>query len=72
MDSGKNMDEFRKDLACVINSHSRENGSGTPDFILAAYLTRCLEAFDLAVGARNNWYGVESAEVVPCTRPSKH
>ena len=31
---------FERDLALVINYHSRENGSNTPDFILAQYL-RC-------------------------------
>src|SRR5580692_5744669 len=37
---------FEKDLAHVINRHSRENGSNTPDFILAAYLADCLENFN--------------------------
>ncbi len=34
-----------------------ENGSGSPDFILADYLVGCLSAFDKAVTARSNWYG---------------
>jgi hypothetical protein len=29
------MTEFRKELETTINCHSRENGSDTPDFILA-------------------------------------
>lgn len=48
---------FRRDLESLINKHSQENGSGTPDFILAQYLTECLSAFDLAVGRRDSWYG---------------
>lgn len=39
---------FRDELCNLINCHSRENGSNTPDFILAEYLTDCLEAFDKA------------------------
>lgn len=46
------MEEFRKELETLINRHSLENGSDTPDFILAQYLTDCLEAFDRASRAR--------------------
>lgn len=34
-----------------------ENGSDTPDFILAEYLKHCLIAFNLMVQAREKWYG---------------
>jgi hypothetical protein len=47
---------FRRDLAKLINRHSKENGSETPDFILATYLKECLEAFDKAVVTREQWY----------------
>lgn len=47
---------FREDLEAVINRHSRENGSNTPDFILAEYLIACLVAFDRATRARTEWY----------------
>jgi len=50
------MSEFEKELTIVINKHSQENGSDTPDFILAAYLDRCLCAFDRAVVERDSWY----------------
>ena len=46
------MEGFRKELEQLINKYSLENKSDTPDFILAAYLVRCLEAYDLAVKAR--------------------
>jgi len=52
-------DEFRKDLAEVINRHSQENGSNTPDFILADYLCACLQAFNTASRDREKWYGKE-------------
>lgn len=51
------MEHFRKELETLINKHSLENGSDTPDFILANYLTKCLEAFDTALVARERWYG---------------
>lgn len=50
-------DQFRKDLASIINRHSKENGSDTPDFMLAEYLADCLELFDRSVKAREKWYG---------------
>lgn len=50
---------FREDLETLINRHSKENGSDTPDFILADYLIFCLNAFDQAVSAREKWYGRE-------------
>lgn len=49
--------ELRKQIERAINSTSSENGSDTPDFILAEYLTNCLTAFDKATIAREKWYG---------------
>ena len=48
---------FRKELAKLINKFSKENGSDTPDFILAEYLADCLSAYDNAVTARTEWRG---------------
>lgn len=48
--------QLRKDIAEVINRHSAENGSDTPDFILAEYLESCLRSFDVACNRRSNWY----------------
>lgn len=48
---------LRGDLSAVLNRYSRDNGSNTPDFILAQYLASCLDAFDLAVQARARWFG---------------
>lgn len=47
---------FRMELGQLINRHSRENGSNTPDFILAQYLTDSLAAFDRAVNARTAFF----------------
>lgn len=48
---------FRRDLEHLLNSHSRENGSDTPDFILAQFLGDSLRAWDAAVSRRSQWYG---------------
>lgn len=51
------MSDFRKKLEVLINSHSLENESGTPDYILADFLVSSLASFDKAVEAREKWYG---------------
>lgn len=43
---------FYTELKELINKHSRENGSNTPDFVLAEYLFNCLRNFDQAVNNR--------------------
>lgn len=50
---------FREKLVALINAESRENGSNTPDFILANYLAGCLQLFDGAVNSRERWYSRE-------------
>lgn len=65
--------DFRKEIETAINRHSMENGSNTPDFILAQYLADCLRAFDHAVLHREKWYGramkCECPENAGCSRP---
>jgi len=56
---------LRQRIEKLLNAHSAENGSDTPDFILAEYLVDCLEAFDKAVLAREKWYGRELHGVPP-------
>jgi hypothetical protein len=46
---------FRDQLRNLINYHSKENGSNTPDFILADYLEGCLAVFDKTMIARDAW-----------------
>ena len=43
---------LRDQIASAINYHSRENYSGTPDFVLAEYLFDCLKAFEVATKKR--------------------
>lgn len=53
------MDEnkFKKELESLINRYSIENDSDTPDFILANYLTMCLENYNTTIQSRETWYG---------------
>jgi hypothetical protein len=55
-----NPSTFRVELERIINSNSMENGSNTPDFILAAFLHQCLEAFDAATVERERWYSIKT------------
>ena len=48
---------FSNKLRALLNTHNREGISDTPDFILADYLLDCLDTFDNATIARDEWYG---------------
>lgn len=48
---------FQAELETLINRHSMENGSNTPDFLLAEYLCDCLASYEVAVTKREKWYG---------------
>jgi hypothetical protein len=48
---------FEKELESLINSHSMENASNTPDFILAQFMASCLAAWNTGVQQRETWYG---------------
>lgn len=56
---------FRKELESLINRYSKENGSDTPDFILAKLLMDFLEVFDCATRARTLWYDVPKVSAEP-------
>lgn len=58
-----------EEVTGVLNRHSAENDSNTPDWILAQFLIGCLSRFNQAVQQREKWYGrdprpTESAEAV--------
>lgn len=57
------MTNLQTEIEKVLNRHSAENGSNTPDFILAEYLTGCLAAFNRATNAREKWHGRDSGEL---------
>lgn len=58
---------FERDLSSVLNRHSQENESGTPDFILAQYLKACLTNFNIAVQNRAQWRGENAEFPLPAT-----
>jgi len=47
---------FRTELSELINKHSLESGSHTPDFMLSDFLVDVLMGFDRAVIRRNSWH----------------
>jgi hypothetical protein len=48
---------FQDALRELINKHCMENGSDTPDFLLAEYLCDCLAAYETIIEKREVWYG---------------
>lgn len=50
-------DRIEEEIEHVLNRHSRENASNTPDWILAPFLMECLRAFERATRRREEWYG---------------
>jgi hypothetical protein len=50
-------DSLDGELTFILNKHSAENESDSPDHVLAVYLLECLEAFNRAVNKRESWHG---------------
>ena len=71
--NGEQPTVFQGELQRLISRHSLENGSNTPDFVLALYLRRCLEAFDEATKRRAQWYTPDKANrvAIRSTEPGK-
>ena len=51
------LSNFQRELVTLINRHSLENDSDTPDYLLAAYLRSCLEIFSGFIRQRERWWG---------------
>lgn len=49
---------LEKELSELLNRHSAENRSNTPDFILAGFLTGCLVSWHQSTRRRDDWWGV--------------
>lgn len=49
--------DFRSELSVLLNRHSMENRSDTPDWILRDFLCDSLRAFDRATEQRSSFYG---------------
>ena len=50
-------ESFQEELESLINRHSIENESDSPDFLLATFLIDCLRIYAKTVKARDKWYG---------------
>ena len=50
---------FERELQILINKHSEENDSNTPDYILANFLSNCLEAFNSAMNLKKIHLGIK-------------
>ena len=71
-DTNNKVARLRKAISEAINSVSAENGSDTPDFILADFLTDCLEAWNTAIKRRNDWYAPKALAPAPEESVSLH
>lgn len=47
---------FEEALENLINKYSIEGDSDTPDYILARYITQCLDAYCVAMRSRDKYY----------------
>lgn len=57
--------DFKNELQSLVNKHSLENQSDTPDFILADFIEGCLFAFNNAITDRSTWYGKDKPAFTP-------
>jgi hypothetical protein len=66
-----NEQTFAAELEAILNKHSMENASNTPDFILAHYLLACLLAWNTGLQQRESWYGRDHRLVssIPVNEP---
>jgi len=48
---------FGDELARLLNKYAKEGESNTPDFVLAEYIRKQLEAWNVAIRIREKWYG---------------
>lgn len=53
--------QFAQRLDRLLNAHSQENASNTPDFILAQYLLGCLALWNTTTQQRETWYGRDAS-----------
>ena len=45
------------ELSHLLNRHSAESESDTPDYLLAGFLMQCLRAWNSTTQQREIWYG---------------
>ena len=50
-------ESLTKKLSDLLNSHSIENRSDTPDFMLAEFMLGCLTVYENTINNREKWFG---------------
>jgi hypothetical protein len=74
IDLGPSNNTLERDLARVLNRHSQENRSNTPDHLLASYVLKVLDAGNALINRRSHWWSLPTAfsELVekPWTKPA--
>lgn len=53
-------ESLERDLERLLNRYSAENGSNTPDYVLASLFKATLETWDLHTKERDRWWGNRS------------
>jgi len=66
----KEVRDFKKELAYVLNKYSRENLSGTADYILAEYLNDCLNTFDKIIQLKEKYGEIGTIKINSITNIS--
>lgn len=56
--------QVKEELRVLINRHSLENDSNTPDFLLAEVMLQCLKSYNSVIQNRDKWFGIDVWEVV--------
>ncbi len=54
------MEQFKKELEGLLNSHSIENECDMPDFLLAEMIVNFIQAVGKPIKKTLDWYGVDS------------
>lgn len=62
---------FEEKLEDLVNEFSMENGSNTPDYILAQFLAGCLDLFNGTTKARDMWRLVRDCDMCKGERSSE-
>jgi len=57
MENTQTKTNFKHELRGLINKYSLENGSDTPDYILADHLIDCLKNFNETIRMRSSFNG---------------
>ena len=55
-------DEFKRELAALLNRYDIDGDIGMPDFIVANYLTNCLISLRRAKDAWTEWNDSEASD----------